>query len=205
MGENILLHTESLPEFFKEKVHYSITHLKAPVSPEVEYYLVNFLFQFAQSDHFYEVGETGQIEDRALATRYFDAQGLADKAKIPVLKKLGDCALFISGFFADSFFRKAINLKYYIGMGHFAYSSVSTLIPGYSEKILKNLFEELSRKFIVLVDVINDVRDSTELKSDQNLLKLYERWLHTGSERIKAILNEQGVIPNECVKTGFEQ
>ena len=55
------------------------------------------------------------------------------------------------------------------------------------------------------MDVISEVADTSGIKTDQNLLKLYEKWLKTGSERTRELLIREGIIPNEMIKTKFAQ
>jgi len=194
-----------LTEYFKDSVHQSMMSLKISASPDAEFYLVHLLTRFASSDLFFERDSSGRIEDKALALRLADAAFASRSEKLPQLKKMGDVALFVSGFFADSFFKKVISADYYIHMGEAAYTFVSQLLNHDEGKVMADLFEELSGNFVHFVDVLSDVSDRTHLASDQNLLKLYERWLKTGSERTRDMLIQSGLIPNEMMKARYEQ
>ena len=57
------------------------------------------------------------------------------------------------------------------------------------------MYRELASKFQVLIDVLNEVRDSAKLESDTNLLRTYEIWLKTGSRRAEQLLRQQGIVP----------
>jgi hypothetical protein len=57
------------------------------------------------------------------------------------------------------------------------------------------MYEELARKFQVLVDVLHEVRDGVRESSDVDVLRTYELWLRTGSRRAAALLRQQGVVP----------
>ena len=116
---------------------------------------------------------------------------------------MGDVSLYVSGFFADSLYRKAVNLDYYIRMGHAAYSSLSSLVD--SAGVMKELYEELSCNFVRFVNVLSEVADSTQLNSAQDLLRLYERWLATRSEKAASLLTQSGIVPNPLVKTPYSQ
>ncbi|MGB5447330.1 MAG: hypothetical protein WBM80_00220, partial [Woeseiaceae bacterium] len=52
-----------------------------------------------------------------------------------------------------------------------------------------------ARKFQSLVDVLNEVRDGARCSTDIDLLRAYEVWRKTGSERVAAILKQNGVVP----------
>lgn len=194
----------TLPEFFRERVSEALQNVKVRASPHAEFYLVNLLTTFTQTGTLYERDSEGKYVDKALATQLLEAVLKTPDQRIPLLKKLGDVSLYVSGFFADSLYRKAIDLDYTIRMGCTAYSSLSNLF-GDSAAPMKDLYEELSLNFIRFVNVLSEVADSTQLKSAQDLLRLYERWLSTRSERVSELLNRAGIVPNLLVKTDYEQ
>ena len=66
-----------------------------------------------------------------------------------------------------------------------------------------DIFGELAAHFEGFVMVIADVADAALAHAptgSKHLVKLYERWLKTGSERIAGALNEQGLVPTRTVK-----
>ncbi len=112
------------------------------------------------------------------------------------LQRVGDVALFIAGFFADSLAHKLVDLDYYIYMGGNAYGSLSEEIRGTTRgKALAAVYRELARKFQILVDVLNEVRDGARQSSDIDVLRTYEIWLRTGSKRAAELLRQNGVVP----------
>jgi hypothetical protein len=58
-----------------------------------------------------------------------------------------------------------------------------------------DVYSELASKFQILIDVLNEVRDGARKESDVDLLRTYEVWLKTGSQRAEKLLREQGVVP----------
>lgn len=81
-------------------------------------------------------------------------------------------------------------------MGGNAYGSLSEEIRGTSRgKALAAVYRELARKFQILVDVLNEVRDGARQSSDIDVLRTYEVWLRTGSKRAAELLRQNGVIP----------
>jgi hypothetical protein len=61
-----------------------------------------------------------------------------------------------------------------------------------------DLFTELAESFDAFVGVLADVADSAvaaSLESSRGLLKVYERWLKTGSDRLATALTSRGVMP----------
>lgn len=200
-----MLDTGSLPEFFRERVSTSIQALHIKASPQAEFYLVNLLTTFSHAENLFDRNEKGELVDSTLAIRFLEGLNRASTEKIPLLKKTGDIALYIAGFFADSLFRKIVDIDYYVQMGGCAYASVSQLIEKNPGRALSGLFEELAANFIPFMDVISEVADTSGMKTDRNLLKLYEKWLKTGSERTRELLLHEGIIPNEMVKTKLIQ
>ena len=112
------------------------------------------------------------------------------------LQRIGDVALFVAGFFSESLARRAVDIDYYICMGGNAYGSLSEEVRGtFRGNAFADIYRELARKFQVLVDVLHEVRDGARHESDIDLLRTYEIWLRTGSERARKLLRQNGVVP----------
>ena len=113
------------------------------------------------------------------------------------LKEIGDVSLFVSGFFADSLRRKLVDVDYYVTIGEYAYTALSR----HEADTLSPVFAELA-KVPAFVDVLSEVSERTACTSNADLLRLYEKWLKTGSRRSGELLIERGVVPNASIKTG---
>ena len=195
-GNERVVRVANLQDFFRTSIDDVITRQGVDVDPHATHYVVNLLTLFSRSDELYE--DDGEVYGlRPLALMLADA---AD-ARTPdernySLQRIGDVALFISGFFADSLARKAVDLDYYIYMGGNAYGSLSEEVRGtFRGNAFAGIYKELARKFQVLVDVLNEVRDNARPDSDVDLLRTYEVWLKTGSKRAEKLLRAQGVTP----------
>jgi hypothetical protein len=66
---------------------------------------------------------------------------------------------------------------------------------------LSPVFAELADKFVAFVDVLSEVSERSSCGSNADLLRLYERWLKTGSARSGQLLVERGVVPNASLKS----
>ena len=106
------------------------------------------------------------------------------------LRRLGDTSLFVTGFFGDSLARSAVDPSYYVAMGERAYEALAAS-PGPAGTA--DLFGEMARRFEDLVDVLAEVAEMQDLRSNRGLVRLYERFLHTGSERVAGMLRARGV------------
>jgi hypothetical protein len=157
---------------------------------------------FSRSEELYEDdGDTYGL--KPLALMLVDAND-APSAELRnhSLQRIGDVALFISGFFIDSLATKAVDIDYYVNMGGNAYGSLSDEVRGtFRGNAFADVYSELSRKFQVLVDVLNEVRDGASSGSDIDILRTYEVWMKTGSRRAEQLLRQQGVVPIETAKS----
>ena len=186
----------NLRDFFRTSIDDVIEKQGVELDPHAAHYVVNLMTLYARSEEFYEDdGETYGL--RPLALLLADA---ADAPSIEVrsqfLQRIGDVALFISGFFSDSLASKAVDVDYYIYMGENAYGSLSEEIRGtFRGNAFADVYRELATKFQVLIDVLNEVRDSAGGSSDVNVLRTYEVWLKTGSPRAENLLRQQGIVP----------
>ena len=64
---------------------------------------------------------------------------------------------------------------------------------------------ELSRKFVGFTDVLSDVSEQTGSPSSADALRLYEKWLKTGSARDGRRLVDRGIVPIKPTGKRFVQ
>ena len=183
-------------EFFFELVHEAIENQRLKVLPETEFYLVKLLNRFIASENLFAKKQDGQLADQPLALLYKEAIEATDtKSKKLLFQNLGDISLYKAGFFQESLGRASVDLDYYIGFGETAYQGVANRSD---DKHFQTLFCELSNKFGNCVDVLFEVSEKTTFtKSEQDLLRLYELWSRTGSERAARTLIRAGFNLNE--------
>jgi len=186
----------NLREFFRESIDSAIDNQHVRVDPHTSHYVVNLLTLFARSEKFYNEDDE-HCGVRPLALMLADAvDAESQEQRSTSLQRIGDVALFTAGFFADSLAYRPVDIDYYVSMGGGAYSSLSDEIKGTTRGMaLVEVFRELARKFQSLVDVLNEVRDGARCSTDTDVLRTYEIWRKTGSERAAAILKQNGVVP----------
>ncbi|MGI9237807.1 MAG: hypothetical protein ACR2QZ_10450 [Woeseiaceae bacterium] len=186
----------NLLDYFRTSVEGVIADQGVDVNPDATYYVVNLLTLFSRSEELYDDdGEVFGLKPLALM--------LADASDAPspdirnsALQRIGDVALFISGFFADSLATHSVDVDYYIHMGGNAYGSLSDEVRGtFRGRAFAETYNELAIKFQTLVDVLNEVRDRERQDSDIDLLRTYQVWRKTGSKRAEELLRQQGVVP----------
>lgn len=138
----------------------------------------------------------GASDEATLAEDLLAARLQAGVARLRRLRDLGDRALFIAGFFGDSLSRSVVDIDYYGDVGRAAYANLAeSLARQVREKAWTGLYIELSQRFDDFVDVLAEVGDRTRSGGSEDLLRLYERYLRTGSLRDRGRLLRRGQVP----------
>jgi hypothetical protein len=195
--ESRLLHEQSPAAYFKGLLDAALARQHIRAGDLTSYYLVNLLCQFMRTDALDGFGPNAEPLAFRLA-RALDKGGSAQRAQ---LRSLGDFSLFVSGFFADSFPRRTVDIDYYVSMGEYAYGSLSRQ----DRDAFAEVFGELSRKFVGFTDVLSDVSEQTGSPSSADALRLYEKWLKTGSARDGRRLVDRGIVPIKPTGKRFVQ
>jgi hypothetical protein len=187
----------SLQEFFRDSVDAAMATNKVAVELHTAHYVVNLLTLFARAEALHDRADAGP-RTRPLALMLADAAEAPDSdSRNSALKRLGDVALFIAGFMAEGLDSKAVGVGYYVRMGGGAYRTLSTALPSNPRgRAFAPVFAELSAKFADVVDVLSEVRHAGAAARDQDVLRLYESWLTTGSRRAARLLRQLGIQPN---------
>jgi hypothetical protein len=188
-----VLREQTPVEYFKEQVEASMARQRLQAGDLTEFYLVNLLCQYIRLDQDADYGEP-------LALRLARAAQTGGAERRARLRSLGDFSLFTTGFFSDSLRRSTVDLDYYVAMGEYAYGSLSL-----AEDAFREVFAELARKFVGFSDVLADISERTALTSNNDVLRLYEKWLRTGSARDGQRLIQRGIVPNSSVGKRFMQ
>ena len=191
-----VVQVQNLADYFRTSIDEVISRQGVDVDPHAAHYVVNLLTLFSRSEELFEDhGESYGLRPLALMMAdAAEARSVAERNY--ALQRIGDVALFISGFFADSLANKAVDVDYYIYMGGSAYGSLSEEVRRtFRGRAFAGIYRELAEKFQVLVDVLNEVRDEARGESDRDLLRTYEIWLKTGSRRARTLLADNGIVP----------
>lgn len=184
---DVVFRRESAVEYFKDLVDGALAHQCITAGELTSFYVVQLLAGFLQR-------RADDDEPLALKLAHAFAAGGAEQRNS--LKQIGDVSLFVSGFFSDSLRRKLVDVDYYAAIGGHAYSALSR----YERDTFSPVFAELSENFGSFVDVLSEVSERTSCSSNTDLLRLYEKWLKTGSRRGGQLLVERGVAPNASIK-----
>jgi len=186
----------SLLDYFRTSVEGVISDQGVDVEPHATHYVVNLLTLYSRSEELFD-DDGASRGHKPLALMLADAEDAASIEECNnALQRIGDVALFIAGFFADSLATHVVDLDYYIHMGGGAYGSLSEKIRGtFRGNAFADTYGELAAKFQVLVDVLHEVRDRERQETDVDLLRTYTVWRKTGSRRAESLLRQHGVVP----------
>jgi hypothetical protein len=180
-------------EFFVEMVDHGLNKRNVKAVPAVQSYLVSLLEYYLDARNLFDesFSESGERKSKTLAEMFLVAANASPGDKVGLLKKLGDRSLYISGFFGDSLERKIVDIDYYAEMGGAAYGSLADHV---SDDMMAQVYRIFSREFLSYVDVLTYISQRSMIQSDQSLLRLYDRYMRTGSELAKEKLIEMGVL-----------
>src|SRR5206468_12216593 len=150
-----------------------------------QFYLVNLLADYARTP----------LDDEALAIKLCQGMQALPGTRAQKLREVGDTSLFVTGFFPDSLNRSLVDVDYYIGMGEVAYGHLSRMLRSRAGA-LHDVFLELSDKFERFVNVLGEVSQDgdTATGSPLSVLRLYEKYLKTGSRAVLEKLRRRGFV-----------
>ncbi len=182
---------KSAQEWFRELVADTLSTRRLKIQEATEFYLVDLLTRFLETERLFVEEADGTVRSEPLALVLLRALQADRRARAAHLRRLGDTALFVSGFFGDSLARSPVDVDYYIAMGERAYSALAETERG--RPGLDALYGELSGRFEQFVDLFAEIAELSDLRSNRGLVRLYERFLQTRSERVAQLLRERGV------------
>jgi hypothetical protein len=185
-------------EYFKDLVETALSRQQLRANDLTSYYLVDLLCRFMRPDRRIPFSDDSGEPLALRLGRALGSDGLEQRAR---LRNLGDFSLFMSGFFPDSFHRKIVDVDYYVSMGEYAYGSLGRR----DTDAFGEVFSELARKFVAYMDVLSYVSEHSGARSSTDVLRLYEKWLRTGSARDGQRLIDQGILPNSSIGPKFLQ
>ena len=190
------LEPTGIMEYFKEAVEDATERLKVEISDNTEFYVVDLLSRYTNIN---TLTSTELVsEEKTFAQLFMESYELKTEGRARILKYIGDTTLFLTGFFSDSFQRCLVDVDYYASLGQISYRNLLDLVAVRVVRWgLEEVFDELSGKFFQLMDVLAEVSEASGPRHAADLLRIYERWLRTRSQRDEKLLRKMGIIPTE--------
>lgn len=189
-----IVEAANVEAFFHESVSDSVSSQNVDVCDETVVYITQLLSRYVRSEQLFEQDEEG-LQVKPLAVLYCNAATAQDQhARRDHLKKLGDLALFVSGWFAHNLERRRVGIRYYVQMGECAYDWLSDCRAATArDRVFAQIFQDLATHFNEMRDVISEIHMAVESRSDSDLLGLYELWQRSGSARAAELLRSEGI------------
>lgn len=183
----------SLETFFHDVVDDAMRKKHVEATRAAEYYLVSLLTDFARPD-----ARCTEALERPLTLLLDEALHAPGQERFEKLRVLGDGVLYVSGFFAPHLETRGVEVRYVASLGARAYDGAGKMLRGAAGDGAPDLFFELSQNFERFAALLSAVAETLALAatpSSTRVLKLYERWLKTGSQDLSQELIERGVLP----------
>jgi hypothetical protein len=175
---------------FAELLAGAVQKVELQPSPMATAYLVELLDERVLENR------NGLEGEQVLAEALLAARRNHGVDRIQRMRGLGDHALFVSGFLADSLLGGPVDATYYRQIGCSAYDDVVRGLRGRGESgCWTRLYRELAEGFGEFVEVLAEVGDRTRPGRPQDMLGVYERYLRSGSGRDRELLLRAGYLP----------
>jgi hypothetical protein len=186
MQTRLIRHT--LTEFFRDLLQTAMRSQEVKSSELTEFYLVNLMEQFARPDTAWN--------DRPLALEYLESFHSPQPRRYLKLKRVGDTALFTTGIFMGYLERQLVSADYYISLGTVAYQHLATISEPQAEA-RRHVFSEIAEHFPEFVRVLSEISFEQLFRSNERLVRVYTRWLHTRGRQDAQWLLRHGIVPAE--------
>lgn len=183
----------NLETFFHDVVDDAIRKQQLEATQAAEYYLVSLLTDYARPDAL-----SHETLERPLTLLLDEAMHAPSSERFERLRALGDGVLYVSGFFAPHLETRGVEVRYVTSLGARAYDGAGRMLRGANDNHVPDLFFELAENFSRFSELLASVAERLSLSAaptSKGVLKLYERWLKTGSEHLGSELVQRGVLP----------
>lgn len=196
MRDPSLAITPNISQYFQEVISDALRVRQIEATEEAESYLVSLLCDYAHPDE-----EAGSTFNQPLTLVLHEAINSVGPDRFRKLRGLGDHTLYALGFFGDHIEGKGIAPGYVRTVGSTAYREAAAMLRLKAQKTERasNVLSELAVKFDRFAEVLRDVADGTlacATRDERSVVKLYERWMKTGSARLAEELGARGIVPS---------
>jgi hypothetical protein len=175
--------------WFREQLDGALRKRGTEAGEGTRAYLVDLLSRVG-------LGQSPEALKTPLAIQLAEARSsVSPPDRLRRFRALGDDALYLRGFCADHLDHRGITTEYVATLGEAAYDQAGDLAWSRSELGSSGVYRELSRRFEALADAIDDVRESTAMRTPTEVLRLYEKWNRTHSPKIAERLSAEGLFP----------
>lgn len=192
MRRETIIHGDKLLEVIRCELKNALRKERIAASEEAEFYLVNLLGDY----HLMGNVPTLDDESRPLGCMFMEALAMAQAEKAARLKRIADGTLIVLGFYEDSIRRSIVDASYYRSIGGSAYDALAD--SAVSDALFVEIYAELAAKFSGIVAALSRMAPwNRSVSSDAQLVSIYRRWLASGDEKLKRLLEREGIDTEE--------
>lgn len=200
MSDSSIALAPDISEYFGEAVRETLRARRVDATLHAREYLTSLLCSYARP------GEASPAFDRPVTLLFQEALESTAPDRFARLRKLGDGVLYAVGFFRKHLEQRGADPAYVESVGSAAYSHAAAMLrapavraPRAEAEAAPDVLRELAEGFRVFGSVLRDIAEGTLLagpRDERTIVKLYERWLETGSSRVASELSGLGVLPS---------
>jgi hypothetical protein len=137
--------------------------------------------------------------ERPLTLLLAEASESAAGERFERFRALGDGVLYVRGLFREHLETRGVALRYVSSVGARAYEGARhVLYRAGPASSATDVFGELAERFDAFVELLGAVADRLVARgvlTNGGIVKVYERWLRTGSSALEEALVAQGLVP----------
>ena len=168
-----LLNATSTVALWHDVIYQAENLCEVSLPQEVESYLVFLMIRYTA---------TPDIVNHVMATDLLKGLQSGSGEREVKLQGVGDKCLIFSGLFPQQAEQRLVKISYFVNLGQSSYATLS--------REHNDLYWRLAHQFVLLMDVLQSLRQTSDKYPDLLPLQAYEQWSETGSQRAYTILKE---------------
>ena len=173
----MIITENSTTELWVKLVQHAGETCQQELDVELESYLVFMLMR--------HIDDTG-LADAVLGPRYLEGMQAQGQSGIQQLQDVADQCLLFSGLYPKRSRRRLVKAHYYVDLGRSAYMQLASRV----KQVYAELYENLSRHFVEMMDILQALRYSAHSEQLDSLL-LIDYWQDCDSQYARRLLQER--------------
>ncbi len=168
MTDKRIITVPDLKSYFFQNLDELNNRSLCPVPQETIFYSSTVLDRLALSADFFEE-QDGRMREKILGMKLLEAATLEREEQRRVYQEVGDAALMLCGYFAESVSKKRIlDASYYQQLGYTAYTRLNGVVPRHLD--VPSFFGVLASSFVPLTMLIGMLASRDRFDHDRHLL-----------------------------------
>jgi hypothetical protein len=181
------VHTDAnVFDYFRAQVREARNQADVDLTEHTELYLAQLLADRTRRP------DDGDDQPVTLAELHLQATQGTPAEQASRYRALGDRALYDLGYWPEVVERRVVGPSYYAEMGSAAYARTDLVFKRFFADAFGPLFRELAERFRACVGVLERVRASAD--GEDELTRLYNEWVESGSETLADRLRMRGLV-----------